>query len=231
MVVYGKRKTKYILSKIPVGGDTDGAIYPVSGREDILVKIYQSNMRTRETENRVIEAMNGVGVMLDANPIDLVYERGKFVGYVLEKEEEYEPLVEEIKPIEKPVKEKNLNPAVIMLLDIIFGLLLSYAVYFWFFPRLANRIETDKLMYYFSGVPMIVGGWIALIMTAKKVGADSFFDVLLGIIAFIVGCAVLFFLTGAIITVVTIAVSILWAILPTVIVVGIVVWILMKMMR
>lgn len=224
MVVYGKRKTKYILSTKPVNGDGEGAVYPVSGRDDILVKIYQKSMRTTEKEYQVMEAISGTGTMLGEFPLDIVYERGKFAGYIFEKEDQY------ISPVETPVEvHKNtgiqLNSTIAILISIIFGLLLSIAIYFSVFPYLERYIQNENLIYYLNGIPMIIGGWIIMIPVSLKIKDMGIVSVVFSIVAFAAGSGILFGLNWLLVTLIKIVVAIVWAIFPTIFAIALVIWI------
>ena len=85
MIVYGKRRKKYVLSQTSVSQDYDGAIYSVPGNPDIMVKIYQPEYCTPETEKMVIDTANGKCSMLGESPVDVVYANGRFVGYIFEQ--------------------------------------------------------------------------------------------------------------------------------------------------
>lgn len=232
MIVYGKRKTKYVLSKRPISGDGESAVYPVSERPDILAKIYQKAMRTTEKEYQVMEAVNGTGSMLGEYPLEIVYERGKFAGYIFEKEESYiqtpEPEIHTTIPVES---KKELSSAAVILLSIITGLVLSGITYFLLFPMLSRSIAQENVFYYFKGIPMIIGGWTALILMLVKVTDRSFISVILSTVSFIIGSIVVFSGIWLIITLLKTAAAIVWAILPTVITIVIVVWIVKAIVR
>lgn len=218
MVVYGKRNKKYVLSTKPVRGDDEGAIYPVSGQRDLLVKVYQRSMRTLATEQRVIDTINGVGSMLGEYPIDIVYERGKFVGYTLEANNEYsEPRAstEHIESPRKPVRKgERLNAGIVWLISILVAGLLSCIIYYLIFPKLAFGIESQFVMYYFNGIPMIIGGWILLLLIKFKVPNMGVSSVFLDIVAFCIGSGTLFGMNWLIITGINLVISVIWLLLP-----------------
>lgn len=232
MIVYGSRKTKYILSKKPSSGDGECAVYPVSERPDILAKIYQKAMRTTEKEYQVMEAINGTGMMLGEYPLEIVYERGKFAGYIFEKEEPYfqqaEPAPNAILPIEP---KKELSSAAVILLNIIAGLVLSGIMYLFLFPTLFTSISHENIFYYFRGIPMIIGGWAALILMLLKINNRGFLSVVISAISFIIGNIAVFCGIWLIITLVKTAAAIVWAILPTVLTIIIIVWIVKAIIR
>ena len=99
MIVYGKKRKKYVLSDRPISQNHDGAVYSVPSNPDIMVKIYRTEYCTAETEKRVIDTANGTCSMLGEYPVDIVYSRGKFAGYIFERSAPAEP----VKSAEKPV--------------------------------------------------------------------------------------------------------------------------------
>lgn len=229
MIVYGKRKTKYVLSKKPVRGDGESAVYQVSGRNDILVKIYQKQMRTLEKEYQVTEAINGTGAMLGEFPIDMVYERGKFVGYVFENEESYQPVEEE--SIAVPQSKGGMSEATVVMLSVVLGMGLSAAMYFGAFPVISRSILPENLPYYFKGIPMIIGGWLGLMFILIKFERDEFKTIILSTLVFICGNIAVFCLTWLLIAVIKTAVAVIGAVMPIVIAAAAIIYIIKKVLR
>lgn len=231
MVVYGKRRTKYVLSSRPVSGDGEGAVYPVSGRNDILAKIYQKSARTPEKEYQVMDAINGSGTMLGEFPMEIVYQHGKFAGYIFENEERYNQSVE--MPVETGSRKTvgALNSTVVVLISIVLSLLMSGMLRFKIYPELASNIQPENLAFYFSGIPILLGGWALMFLVVLKIREMGILAILFSVIAFIAGGSVAFGINWLIIAAIRTTLTIVGAVLPSVILILLLVWGIKKMLN
>ncbi len=233
MVVYGQRKTKYVLGSTPVSGDYDGAIYPVSGRGDILVKIFPKNMRDMEKENEVIAAMNGLGVSIFPQPIDMVYERGKFAGYVIENQEAYnKPPEPEITP-PATTRTLALPPVAVILMLLCSGLGISAIFLLKIFPMLAVGVFHRYTEFYFGGIPAVIGGWVGLILAvlATKDKDQEIGTFVAGVVAFVVGLVLICLANWLIVMALAMALNVLAAVLPSIILIVALIYVVKSVLR
>lgn len=226
MIVYGKRRKKYVLSQNPVSKDYDGAVYSVPTNPDVLVKIYQSEYRTSETEKLVIDTANGKCSMLDESPVDVVYANGRFAGYIFEPSAPSVPVEVNDVP-QPPVRPRTeMNEVAVLLICIAAGLGLSALTYFTVFDNLRSMIGDPYCYWNFNGIPMIVGGWALMLIAYFQFRERGVQAVVIGIVAFILGAAVVFGLISLLVWLLTLAWTLTKALLPTVLTIIIVVWLL-----
>lgn len=226
MIVYGKRRKKYVLSQVPVSQDYDGAVYSVPTDPDVLVKIYQPEYRTSETEKLVIDTANGKCSMLDESPVDVVYANGRFAGYIFEPSAPTVPAeVNDVPslPVGPPAK---MNEVAVLLICIAIGLGLSALTYFFIFDNLRAMIGDPYCYWNFSGIPMIVGGWAFMLIAYFQFRDRGAQAVVIGVVAFALGAAVVFGLISLLVWSLTLAWTLTRALFPTVLTIIIVVWIL-----
>lgn len=226
MIVYGKRRKKYVLAQNPVSQDYDGAVYAVPNNKDILVKIYQPEYRTPETEKLVIDTANGKCSMLDENPVDVVYANGRFAGYIFETSAPALP-ADDI-PEVRPVRREGLSTPLALLICCGASLIFSVLIYFVIFNLLRTAVGEPYGYWNFNGIPMIVGGWVLMGMSFFYFRDRGTLTAILGVIAFPVGAAVIFGAIVLLVWLVMMAWSILKLIFPVLLTAGIVIWLVKK---
>lgn len=217
MIVYGKHRRKYSLSKNPVSRDYDGAVYTVSGNPDIQVKIYLNERRTAEKEKEVIDTVNGVCSMLGEMPIDVVYGNGRFVGYVFETSEESIANPFDPTPAPAPAPKPSMGKATTILCLMGIGLVFSLLVYFLIFGMLSNMVSESYIMWNLKGIPMIVGGLGLMIFTAVKFGDRGVTTLLVSGIAYVLGSALVFGTICMLVALFTFLANLVTSLLPLII--------------
>lgn len=210
MIVYGKRKKKYVLSDKPVSQSMDGTVYAVAGNPKLLAKIYNPSNCTPETEARI----SAVG------SYEVVYINGRFAGYVYEN---FEPVVTHEPP---PPPPTGLGPAGVILISLVLAVAMTALIYFVLYDKLAGMVGYTYSRWNFSGIPMIFGGWALMIFSLLKFIDRGLSAVFIGFVAFVVGSALTFSLICLIVVLVNLAWSLLQLILPIIFAVAIIVWIL-----
>lgn len=91
----GMSGSKYILASV-VGSGGEGTVYDISGRSDIVGKIYSDTIfKTdidRQTMERKLKTMIGMnirikvdGILRLAWPLDILYKQGRMMGFVMPK--------------------------------------------------------------------------------------------------------------------------------------------------
>lgn len=227
MIVYGKGRKKYVLSEKPVSRAYDGAVYEVPADPDVLVKIYQTQYRTSETEKLVIDTVNGKCSMLDESPMDIVYSKGRFAGYTFEPSAPKLPDSDFDVP-ERTVKKRNgeMNSAVVLLICLAAGLGLSALTYFVIFESLWSWIGGAYCYWNFNGIPMIVGGWALMLLTYFRSRDKGGQTVVVSIVAFLLGAALVFGVISLIVWLLSLAWTLAKALLPTILTIVIVIWLI-----
>lgn len=224
MIVYGKRRKKYVLSQTSVSQDYDGAIYSVPGNPDIRVKIYQPEYCTPETEKTVIDTANGKCSMLGEFPMDVVYANGRFVGYIFEQSV---PNVSDDIPVELPITpRRGMGAVTALLLSIAAGMVLSALIYFVVFGVLEGMIGGAFCRWNFDGIPMIIGGWCLMMFVYLQFRDSGMQAVVVGIAAFLMGAVFVFGLICMIVKMLSLAWILTEALLPTILTIVIVIWLL-----
>ena len=213
MIVYDKRHKKYILSQQPISQDYDGAIYSVPSNPDILVKIYETEYRTSQVEKEVIDAANGTRSMSGERPVDIVYTNGRFAGYTFEVSIPVQETIPEL-PLPPVKTHRKMSAWVVMLLCIILGAGLSLLIYFVGFEYLESIIGGSYCHWNFDGVPMIFGGWIAMIFSCIRFNEGGAQAVLFGLISYLVGAVLVFGLISLLVWLVTLAIGVLKLLVP-----------------
>ena len=193
MEVYSKYNISYQLSRKPVTKTFDGSIYDVVSDPGLQVKILDKGYCTDEMERTVEDSIYGAGTIVPA-PIETIYYRNRFAGYVMPRQvlPEPEPELDAV-PVTAPVPSPKTGDNVIPVLCLIaFGLLGSILIYFLIFPHLSSNINQTVATVNFGGIPMIAGGWILLIICSLKSGLTSWNLTVLGIFAFLLGAALVY---------------------------------------
>ena len=77
----------YRTQNVPFAGGGEGDIYDVIGASGYVAKIYKSDKRTKERERKLsVMVSNQPSVMEQyAWPLDVLYDNGQFVGYIMAK--------------------------------------------------------------------------------------------------------------------------------------------------
>ena len=237
MIVYGRKRTKYVLGGYPQESSYDGSIYSVERNQDKLVKIYDPEYREPDEESRVLAAIREGRNLGDGIPTDAVYLQGQWVGYVFDRAaESIEPtptptLDSEPQPV--PVKPPIDNGGLMALICVISGLVLSALIYFVLFDMITANMESVYVQYNLSGFPMIIFGWLFMIPTFFRTRrhGNSTAALVVGILAFVVGAVVAFGFIWLIVSLVRLSASLLTALLPTIIVIVIVVVLIKSLFR
>ncbi len=227
MIVYGKHRKKYVLSKAPVSQEYDGAIYAVPSNPDIMVKIYQPEYRSAETERHVIDTANGTCRMVDEFPVDVVYANGRFAGYIFEQSAPELPFEEMPAPQTRP----EMGSGVGILLCLIAGIGLSALIYCVLFDWLQNAIGGPYCYWNFKGIPMIIGGWALMILAFLQFRDRGGQTVVLSILGFMLGAVVVFGVIALLVLIVSVTATLVQALLPTVLAILVIVWIVKYMFR
>lgn len=96
MTYTGRKNNSYTVIEPAVGKGGEGSVYKIAGMPDYVLKIFNEKNRT-ETKHGKLLAMLSTPLSEDAIkqtswPVDVVYENGQFVGYVLPVVEHTEQL-------------------------------------------------------------------------------------------------------------------------------------------
>jgi len=77
----------YIIADKPFAGGGEGDIFDIIATTSLVAKIYKIDKRTRERERKLTAMMKIKPSVIDqyAWPLDVLYENGKFAGYIMPK--------------------------------------------------------------------------------------------------------------------------------------------------
>ena len=220
MIVYGKQRKKYVLSQNPVSQDYDGAVYSVPEDPDILVKIYRPDYCTYETEKRVMDTANGKCSMLGEFPVDVVYTNGRFAGYIFKPSAPAVPS----EPTPSPKPQPMMGEMAALLICLATGLALSALNYFIVFDKLRALFADVYCHWNFNGIPMIIGGWILMLVAYFQFRQKGMQAVIISIAAFLLGAIMVFGLISVLVWLLNAAFTLAKAILLAVLTILIVVW-------
>ncbi|MDO4324727.1 MAG: hypothetical protein Q4E24_01615 [bacterium] len=221
MVVYDRYQRRFAL-KNPVKKVSDGAVYKLPNEYGKMVKIYNGNWRTPEKEREVVEAINGTGVMLGEVPVDVVYENGKFAGYILEEETTEEEKVEFSVGKQEAAK---INAVAGIFISLATGGILSAVIYFLIFPVISKNMKAYTVTFSFDGIPMIMVGWIALLIAAYKTRVEGITSLIVCAFSYMIGAALIQLLIVLLVSLIQTAYAILAAVIPTILTAAILIWI------
>lgn len=224
MVVSGMRTgKKYVLGEKPVQKEQDGNIYRVPKYANTMVKMYNRDCR-KTMQLRVVNAINGEDVWLGPEPIEPVNHNGSFVGYVFETEQ----TAEEPQQLAAPSapRRTGVSTAGLFVISAVMGAVFTALIYLLLFDAITHGFSDGYIRYNAKGIPMIVGGWIAMelgvLMLSSQVTSDVIKVICLAV-AYAVGSAAVFlaiclvvFVVELIKGLVTSAIAIAVAILPAV---------------
>lgn len=233
MIVYGSNRKRYVLSTLSVGQDQSGASYYAEHEPDILVKIYHPQFRNPSTERDVIDAINGVRSMLNEIPLDVVYLNGRFAGYIYQKSSPNTPPTyypaQSVQPIQR--SPRNAPDGTLVLICMGIGIALSALVYFVLFNLLKGTFGDDYIFWNFKGIPMIIGGWIVLLLVLLKSRQEIGSTIGFSALGFIIGSILVFLFICALVYMFSVAAAIMKLLLPTIIVVIIIVLLLKSLLK
>ena len=87
MIYTGKNGKKYDTIEPPIGRGGEGSVYKIKGDSGCVLKVFNQAKRT-ETRHRKLLAMISTPLSAEAMkqvtwPMDVVYESGQFVGYIM----------------------------------------------------------------------------------------------------------------------------------------------------
>ena len=88
MIFKGKNGTSYKIIEPAIGKGGEGYIYQINGMPNFILKAFFNSKRTKEKERKLLAMLE---IPLSNNiddvvwPRDVVYENGKFAGYVMPK--------------------------------------------------------------------------------------------------------------------------------------------------
>lgn len=235
MIVYGRKRTKYVLGGYPQESSYNGSIYSVERNQDKLIKIYDPEYREPDEESRVLAAIREGRNLGDGIPTDAVYLQGQWVGYAFDRAAEFiEPTptpVPEPQPV--PVKPPMDNGGLMALICVISGLVLSALIYFVLFDMITANMEAVYIQYNLRGFPMIIFGWVFMMpvffRTCRR--GNSTAALVVGILAFVVGAVVAFGFIWLVVSLVRVSAPLFTALLPTIFVIIIVIVLLKSLFR
>lgn len=232
MVVSGmKTGMSYVLGKKYVRKESDGVIYNVPQMPHTMIKIINKDQRTTR-ERSVIDAVNGVGSILGPEPLEPVYEHGRFVGYAFQ-----EDLYDEdpVMPPEPPKPQSSGNWGINFLVCACVGAAASLWLFYFGFQAISAGFSPEMQFFNFRGIPMILVGWaamIAILLYMKKEGAEHVVTACVaGILAFALGSALTCGAICLLVLLVETAYSVAMALLPTVVFILILVYLVKYLLR
>lgn len=226
MIAYGHGKRKYELTTA-LKVDCDGTVYAVSGNQGVCAKIYEKSYCTDDMEQRVINAANGTSSMLREFPIDVLYQHGRFAGYTFEDFSTPEP-VDYDEPSE-PVQKTHHGIAVVV--PVASAIIMSLLIYCFVFPRLAIGMDTYVRLFCVRGLTMIVAGWAAMLLFMAKGAAQIDSEELtavVSIVSYVIGAALIYGVIHVLTAILSLAYSIIVAVLPTLVIIGVIIYVLKK---
>lgn len=228
MEVYSKYNKPYKLSRKPVKKEGNGSVYDVSGDSSVQVKLLDKAYCTDAMERSVEDAIFS-GTM-DPAPREIIYYRNRFAGYVIPRQEEELPIIPDSDPlpVQNPVPQSlpDTSSPLPLLAMIAFGILGSVLVHFAVFPALSAGMDSTVRTAQFNGIPMIIGGWILLLIAAAKSTSRGWGMTVFGSLGFVLGAAFICGLISAVIGLFFAATGVLYALLPTIITIVVIVVIL-----
>lgn len=245
MMVYGRNREKYALEHKPITEEYDSDNYKVQGRENFRAKIYHRELRTKEKEKEVLEALGGESWVLPEVPCDVLYQGGRFAGFLYESYDSFEmpaqtdtveTYVEDGSP-ERNVFGRSENTGKLQAAGIQTGIFLVSAFLEVFvlvpvFDKLVsggNEILDVLSMLNARGITALIAGVVLQVLFFLKIGKNS------GNIAVMAGGGLLANLAGSVLwmgmlvllsLLLTGVIGLVRAILPIVILVVIVIYVL-----
>lgn len=226
MIVYGHGKRKYELTTA-LKVDCDGTVYTVNGNPGVCAKIYEKSYRTDDMEQRVINAANGTSSMLREFPIDVLYQHGRFAGYTFEDFSTPAP-IDYDEPSE-PVRRTHHGIAVVV--PVAAAVIMSLLIYCFVFPALSIGMDTYVRLFCARGLTMIIGGWAAMLLFMAK-GASQIdsegLAAVVSAVSYAIGAALICGVIYVLVAILSLAYSIIVAVLPTLVIIGVIIYVLKK---
>ena len=232
MIVSGRNRKRYVLSNAPVSSSLEGSVYSVEGNRDTLVMVYGPSHRKSAEENKVLSAVNRRADLAGRIPIDAVYLQGSFVGYAFERSARSNTQGDHGRPRPAPAprNSRSLSPLT-LLIGLLIGVALSVLIHFALMRGLSGSVDSTVLFFNFNGIPMMITGFLCMGLVCFSCGDKLSAAVLLilATLAYLAGATVTFFLIWLLVSVVQTSVALLTAILPTLIVIVIVIYVFKKL--
>ena len=192
MIVYGKYGTKYQLNSQPYKRDYDGEYFRVNSMLDKQAKIYFKNFRTSDQESQVLSAATGNMPIQNDYPDEPVYLKGKFVGYISAYEQAEMPEGDAVtSPVAMP-HPIELTSAGVIAACVVIGILLSVLFVTVIFDRITAGCSKNVVYYNFNGIPMMIGGLLALGFCTYRFKDRGIMPIVLTLPAFIIGGGIVF---------------------------------------
>lgn len=92
----GLHKKRYYVSSNPLGRGGEGSVYAIDGNNRYVLKIYHDSKQTKQREDKLLAMANAPisseALKQVAWPVDVVYDNGHFVGFVMPKASDVEEL-------------------------------------------------------------------------------------------------------------------------------------------
>ena len=211
-----------------LGADSYGELYGVKGDSALAIRIYKTSFCTPMKQKEVSEAITQGGcVDMIYQPKDIVSDRGGFAGYTYVRPRDLSPNMNISQPSVKP-KTPVLSGAAEFLIEIVFGIIASAAIYFLIYPAIYEKTGQGLNV---RGVPMIIGGWGLMLFGTLKANNFGMFTTGLGILGFIAGAAAVAMLCAMLAILFEAFTALFIALLPTIIVIGVIIVIFRSFMK
>ncbi len=249
MKIEGRNHSIYEYKNTVVRKSIDGDVHDVTNRSGCEIVLLKSDKCTKEMERRLLNVLNGIEEW-NGQPIrDILYTHGKLKGYVCIKEEipdpVYRPEPNEV-PTTPPIPERKTGESVSILenplLRIVYLVIAIICCAFIstnaFYTPLLKRAylansETGSLLATFSingKLGILVGIIITLICAVKMFKSNSIvFFVLIPIIA-LLSSGITYCLIRFTISLVSTAANIFLALLPELVVLGILIMVIKSLL-
>ncbi len=92
----GKSGTQYIIIEPALGKGGEGTVYAINGDKEHVLKVYHASNQTTSREKKLLVMVNNPisasAMQQVAWPTDVVYDNGKFVGFVMPRASDIEEL-------------------------------------------------------------------------------------------------------------------------------------------
>lgn len=253
MRLQGRNNVQYVIDEKRVIAElSDGTVYQVSNKSDMKAKLLMSALCTTAKEEELNSTVRGEISAVGETPVDLLYRRGSFVGYVFRESqksdlnisESFHGTSEDIESYgnkeESMWTQKNDNQILKFGISIGSCILFSILNYLVLFGAYCNfvtgnfaDIAQNCIYFNFSGIPSILSGCILVAAVdfglGKKLDGVAYY--VLQPILYLAGMLAWYVLSTLIIFMIAFAVRIFIAIIPTVIVIAVIVVILKSIFK
>jgi len=110
----GNKGQSYATIEPALGKGGEGSVYSIQGRADLVAKVFTDSFRTEKKKRKLLVMLaKPITSSAVAWPQDVIFENGKFVGYVMRKLNRPKDLNEIYDP-SGPLKSLKLRPRVLM---------------------------------------------------------------------------------------------------------------------